>query len=599
MATIKKGTYRFNDVLSAPSNSIHETINFTVTHTNASGEKTINFAYLGVNTSDGIVVNSIVYSGAGVEVLAYSDLWDNRWNSVYGDGTKIITVLEDTEVDDEFAKWFMANTMTTIKVGKYRFNDVLTAPPVDYGKGFQIQFEINVTFQGNNYTAFCDAVSLEHFVDSPFYFEFAVYKVSDIGDYNDQIIVYNSEVGWKTDLYGEGIKTITIPNDTDVTPEFYEWFTANAKGQISGVWKFKDYISIPDYNIIQDVNFSCSFDAPEVGISNCVLSCNGIYLYCVDHAYKIEVLYDVVSSVPDISGLLGVSFPYALQVYKEFWGADGYKWVIPAQTIDFGTEPQYVSVDFYNWLTENTKPIVEDIDYLIKSSTLLSIANSIRQKTGKTNKITPKDMSSEILSISGGANNVPFTIIKNGTYDKAYAVSEITWGADSEYDISISIDDSSLRFKKVNFSIPDPISYLASSSDYIAILNRPDGSKDEVLLKDVDLIPIADNGVLYGYTDDGLNILLVKIASIFNEELGVDFFENDSVYITDALWAFDEYLTDYTITIRAPGERTDGFSKVIVNVQPDPVPQSYVVQNIADLPLGATNGSFAFILGGE
>jgi len=50
--------------------------------------------------------------------------------------------------------------------------------------------------------------------------------------------------------------------------------------------------------------------------------------------------------------------------------------------------------------------------FLINKSTLLSIADAIRVKTGKTGKLYPSEMDEEILSIEVGNNEIhpPITV---------------------------------------------------------------------------------------------------------------------------------------------------------------------------------------------
>lgn len=120
--------------------------------------------------------------------------------------------------------------MATIKAGTYRFNDVLSAPSamIDQSVNFNVDV-VNVLGDGLEYTAVCSDIHVESIgmgmsvsstipenTDLPG--EYAVYFFQDTG--------YGT--GWMP-YYGDEVQTITVPEDSEVSTEFYEWFTANAK----------------------------------------------------------------------------------------------------------------------------------------------------------------------------------------------------------------------------------------------------------------------------------------------------------------------------------------------------------------------------------
>ena len=112
-------------------------------------------------------------------------------------------------------------------------------------------------------------------------------------------------------------------------------------------------------------------------------------------------------------------------------------------------------------------------------------------------------------------------------------------------------------------------------------------------------MPIKMNEVIYGFTSEMFNytVIWIKHSIAFNLELGTNYFEDNSVYVSDLLWLMDpETYGGLGFALKAPGKRADGISSVTVDVQ---VPQSYVVKDTTKLPLEAIDGSFAFILGGE
>ena len=118
MATIKKGTYRFNDVLTY-SADLEANIEFTSTDL-AGVEGTKIAVYYDESLSGGSIgVNFTASMGGTTSTLpVYVSTEGNYWNTLYNlsSGTyskglgQVITVTEETEVDEDFATWFTENT---------------------------------------------------------------------------------------------------------------------------------------------------------------------------------------------------------------------------------------------------------------------------------------------------------------------------------------------------------------------------------------------------------------------------------------------------------------------------------------------------------
>ena len=236
--------------------------------------------------------------------------------------------------------------MATLKAGTYRFNDVLTAPSGDLEQS--VNFTANAVYIPDGVEYFATGNSLSVYV----YAIALSYNIISANPSNTDLVgeknVYigaegNLFVGWNPYL-SEGIKTITIPEDTEVTAEFYEWFTANVvevvEHTVSGVWKFKDVLSVPSDTITQDINFV-------------VTGVNGsrIYITVTDSSDNIHPIFQYVNSELN------------LRVYGEtqYWRTDDFGEGI--KTIDFGTEPQTVSAEFYEWLTANATQPTATIQY--------------------------------------------------------------------------------------------------------------------------------------------------------------------------------------------------------------------------------------------
>ena len=136
--------------------------------------------------------------------------------------------------------------MAKIKAGTYRFNDVLTATDVELNANLNFTVEVSAygMYEG---VAHCDNITVTaemHNPDMPYRYWYNTmhYNVVDLVppfEYLStpvellmyQTTYYDGEISgiWETDTYSEGIKTITVPYDQDVSDEFEPWFTANTK----------------------------------------------------------------------------------------------------------------------------------------------------------------------------------------------------------------------------------------------------------------------------------------------------------------------------------------------------------------------------------
>ena len=115
--------------------------------------------------------------------------------------------------------------MAIIKAGTYRFNDVLTSfPVVDENHGLWTNINFTVNTLGFDIT--CSDMGL-------IYGSYLEYYIVDCQPFNEYISLNNSrtvyhDTSWYSD-YGDGIKTITVTADTEVTDDFYTWFNANTE----------------------------------------------------------------------------------------------------------------------------------------------------------------------------------------------------------------------------------------------------------------------------------------------------------------------------------------------------------------------------------
>jgi hypothetical protein len=238
--------------------------------------------------------------------------------------------------------------MATVK-GIWRFNDVLSLSK-------DIFFEA------------IDFMSWEFKGYGPV--QFTTMDVTDglpfqVNYYGDSVAITPYFGGWK---YGyEKSRTVIFTSEQTVSYEFYEWFTANAVEQkeISGVWKFNDVLTQSVGGDLFEGHFTTTSclnapPIPEEGFDGYVgehtFECTEIYQEPknsdADPSWIGSVSYTSVSAQPEIPDTI---FPARGYVYGG--GIDGRGWDTVygrgCQTIDFGTEPQYVSEEFYSWLTTN------------------------------------------------------------------------------------------------------------------------------------------------------------------------------------------------------------------------------------------------------
>ena len=148
-------------------------------------------------------------------------------------------------------------------------------------------------------------------------------EYDDTGESEKNIEIYTISNGWLAEVY----RTITVETDQIVSEEFYNWFIANAQPQIqAGTYVFNDLDNINIHysqDIRQNLNFQCA------GIS---------YSYIGVYGQPFGIVYD------------------NNQVFTGGWNGEAYRTIqIP--------ENQLVSVEFYNWFTENA--VKQETTYML------------------------------------------------------------------------------------------------------------------------------------------------------------------------------------------------------------------------------------------
>ena len=118
IATIKAGVYRFNDVLTMPSEALLQDINFSLQYSSPDvGSGTAFATKIGVAPSDGVwcVVNATDPQFPGYELPADFVLYHEEYGGwlleYYGADMQTITIPVDADVTEVYAEWHNANTV--------------------------------------------------------------------------------------------------------------------------------------------------------------------------------------------------------------------------------------------------------------------------------------------------------------------------------------------------------------------------------------------------------------------------------------------------------------------------------------------------------
>lgn len=430
-----------------------------------------------------------------------------------------------------------------IKAGTYRFNDVLTMAE-------EVFAELHSASNG------LDIFEIQGETDGEL-FVLNYYCLN--GNINEQNLVYVSmgmgvyADGWQDEAY----KTIIIPTDQEVSAEFYEWFTANAveQKQISGKWKFNERLSYPAADIRETVSFS-DHKGTYVGL---VFQLVGSMTYIIDdHAVRAK--------------------------YNAHSGGFGEE--EESRNIDFGTEPQTVSAEFYKWFTANAvsidaeeEPPIATIQY--NGSTISNLFGGQTATLKCKGMKMEDDVVVEVAEVIGGggsgggdANIVPLTVTENGVYDTYYEIGTEVWDSNTEYAGSVTVNGITLSFKKAeNLIVPNDLNELLDSR-YVSV-EEVDGDIDHDVL--MDYIDITD-GIVAVWRE--FSVLWVKNAAPLNAQYGISFLEDNTVYITNYLqlmyqmyWGA-EYMK---LSVTAPSKKVENVAYRPVTVE---IPIEYTPQEI-------------------
>lgn len=429
---IKAGWYKFNGVLTAPSQDLSVNIPFKI-HVELSasvGMDEYTCSKMKV-MADGevryvLTEGNIGSAESGVEFPYELTAYKGGWRTEYG-YIDTIEVQADTEVSDEFVEWFAISTNPTdepdepdtpdvpdttkvIKAGTYRFNDELdVALSSDVSAFFDFTLSTNVPqFGVYTFNCYYMAVGEQPFVTegvSGLYYSVRSVSPEPPTEVADDMLggkaIYTNTHGWYSDYYSEAIKTITIPNDTEVSEKFYTWFNANAKiyTTISGTWIINN-VPMWTYEHIQNVNFISN------GKSYIAFNLhNGSSFETIRYYYS------------------GTEFDDAYyNEYDREWYDEAYK------TITFEGE-QSVSQQFVDWFIANATEVVEDkplATIAYNGSTIASLLGGQKATLKCAGMTMESDVVVDVAEVDIPEGDIPEGYVKpegalyisrNGTHD--------------------------------------------------------------------------------------------------------------------------------------------------------------------------------------
>lgn len=276
---------------------------------------------------------------------------EDSWTQI---GYKTITFAEGTVVSGAFYNWLINNankiTLKTLPGGRWKWNseqsrherdfkevklsftsgnkDVTSITTVRYSSSTKLTIDythVNADYSKTTYTAYDPSRGVGEGIDTP---------------------------GW----YQESDRYIDLGNSPQtVVPEFYEWFTANATKQ-----------TLVEISGIRVINLSPNVERGCYEPVRFTTTANSEYyvgIYIGRYWGSAEHNYDGLEYAKPNSNSYGTGY-MLYTAYAESGTLDQtpYRQLSATNSvIDFGDEPQLVSVEFYNWLEANSSKFTHKI----------------------------------------------------------------------------------------------------------------------------------------------------------------------------------------------------------------------------------------------
>lgn len=259
-----------------------------------------------------IIVSIVVAAMSAAYIAEFKNIMDDIINS--GELESIVQDAVDSSIDDLET---MEPDEQKYVSGVWLLNNELTRPEVNA----PLEQAVNVKLEWDIYTVNVSKFIIEDSnLEYGSNYDLCVRTESDCYDLDDGTgyLYLSSDDSWS---YYESRFWDFGDTPQAVSEEFYNWLIANAvqEGYVSGVWVFDESSPYSEVRMEQSVNFSFEVDG---GVVNC-------NLMVADPNY---LEYQPYTDETD-----------GTAAYDSSWCL--------SRTVDFGTTPQQVSVEFYQWLT--------------------------------------------------------------------------------------------------------------------------------------------------------------------------------------------------------------------------------------------------------
>ena len=256
-----------------------------------------------------IIVSIVVAAMSAAYIAEFKNIMDDIINS--GELESIVQDAVDSSIDD--LETMEPDAEENKLSGIWLINDALSFTDE--------MFDENVEFVSNS-------VAYSRFVviDARIYYE------TDANSSGYTNMIYDGQMTTEfTDNSYRYVDFGDIPQS--VSEEFYNWLIANADqvGYVSGVWTFND--TLPLFENGDSIEYDIAFTS------------NG-------KSYTFIECYNTPGPVGDVTmnyyvEKTGIVGPDSDNAYDSGWANDDYR------LVDFGSIPQFVSEEFYTWLTAN------------------------------------------------------------------------------------------------------------------------------------------------------------------------------------------------------------------------------------------------------
>lgn len=188
--------------------------------------------------------------------------------------------------------------MATIRAGTYRFNDVLMNFGIYDNQHINFTFPISAIIdeEGTLFNGVAVGTAIDQ-DSSSMSFAFT-YSLAELDIENVRAYFYSEDDGWRTDIYGDGIQTVTVLEDTEASEEFAAWWDENTtSGEITA-----DSIKAKLQSLIDKAN-------ETTGNTDADLT-DAVNRLCVGYATPIEITTEADMTALLENGEVGSIYKY-------------------------------------------------------------------------------------------------------------------------------------------------------------------------------------------------------------------------------------------------------------------------------------------------